>query len=167
VKKLLFILILCKISSCADAYPVRVRKCTPGFVQVDIKIYARKTFSGGLKMSGKNTRKPFFEDTSVGKMKERIYNLSDREIDDLLAEYEIPSSGEIEKPGSYIQNTIRKELVDNRRKNDIVLIPIRSPALPRLSAEKLKKKVHLSIWPSPLTTEFILPGIRGCPALQW
>ncbi len=71
-------------------------------------------------MSGKNTRKPFFEDTSVGKMKERIYNLSDREIDDLLAEFEIPSPGEIEKPGSYIQNTIRKELVDNRRKNDIV-----------------------------------------------
>ena len=77
-------------------------------------------------MSGKNTRKPFFEDTSAGKMKERIYNLSDREIDDLLAEYEIPSPGEIEKPGSYIQNTIRKELVDNRRKNDIVLIPVGS-----------------------------------------
>ncbi len=135
-------------------------------------------------MSGKNTRKPFFEDTSAGKMKECIYNLSDREIDDLLAEYEIPSSGEIEKPGSYIQNTIRKELVDNRRKNDIVLIPVGSTEnhgnhtisgfdtiqvtrIAEAVRRKTKKKVHLSIWPSPLTTEFILPGIRGCPALQW
>jgi hypothetical protein len=44
-----------------------------------------------------NARKPFFEDTSVGKLKERIYNLSDGEIDDLLKKYEIPSPGEIER----------------------------------------------------------------------
>ena len=75
-------------------------------------------------MEDKPLRKPFLEDTSVGKMKERILNLSDREIDDLLREYEIPCPGEIEKPGSYIQNTCRKELVESRRKNDIVIIPV-------------------------------------------
>ena len=77
-------------------------------------------------MHEKNLRTTFFEDTSVGKLKERIYNMSDREIDDLLKEYEIPSPGEIEKPGSYIQNTCRKELVENRRINDIVIIPLGS-----------------------------------------
>jgi creatinine amidohydrolase len=75
-------------------------------------------------MEEKTLRKRFFEDTSVGKLKERIYNMSDRQIEDLLKEYEIPSSGEIEKPGSYIQNTTRKEMVENRRKNDIVIVPV-------------------------------------------
>jgi len=77
-------------------------------------------------VSEKKARNPFLEDTSVGKLKKRIYNFSDSEIDDLLMEYDIPSPGEIEKPGSYIQNTYRKELVENRRKNDIVLIPVGS-----------------------------------------
>lgn len=67
-----------------------------------------------------------FEDTDVGRMKERIYNMSDAEIEALAREYEIPSPGELEKPGSYIQNTIRAELVENRRKNDIVIVPVGS-----------------------------------------
>jgi creatinine amidohydrolase len=77
-------------------------------------------------MEKKAIRKAFFEETSVGKLKEKIYNMSDKEVDALLKEYEIPSKGEIEKPGCYIQNTIRKELVKNRRKNDIVIIPVGS-----------------------------------------
>jgi len=64
------------------------------------------------------------EDTAVGKLKKRIHKMSDGEIDELLKEYKIPSPGEIEKPGSYIQNTIRKKLIENRRKNDIVIIPV-------------------------------------------
>ena len=52
--------------------------------------------------------------------------MSDGEIDDLLKEYAIPSPGEIEKPGSYLQNTCKKELVENRRKNDIVFVPVGS-----------------------------------------
>jgi len=75
-------------------------------------------------METKNVRTPFFEDTSVGRLKERIYNMTDAEIEDLLVEYEIPSPGELEKPGSYIQNTIRKKVIENRRKNDIVIIPV-------------------------------------------
>lgn len=52
--------------------------------------------------------------------------MSDDEIDQALKEYEIPSPGEIEKPGTYIQNTLRKELVENRRNNDIVIVPVGS-----------------------------------------
>jgi len=77
-------------------------------------------------MDEKAVRVPFFEDTSVGKLKKKIYDLSDREIDVLLREYGIPAPGELEKPGSYIQNTVRKELVDNRRKNDVVIVPVGS-----------------------------------------
>jgi len=69
-------------------------------------------------MEKNEMRKPFFEETSVGKLKQRIYRMSDKEIDALLKEYEIPASGEIEKPGCYIQNTIRGELAENRKKND-------------------------------------------------
>jgi len=67
-----------------------------------------------------------FENTGVGKLKERIFNLTDGEIGALLKEYGVPSPGELENPGSYIQNTVRKKLVENRRKNDIVLVPVGS-----------------------------------------
>jgi len=67
-----------------------------------------------------------FEKNSVGNLKERLWNASDKEIDAILKEYEIPSPGEKEKPGSYIQNTLRTKLMETRRKNDIVLIPIGS-----------------------------------------
>jgi creatinine amidohydrolase/Fe(II)-dependent formamide hydrolase-like protein len=70
--------------------------------------------------------KKTFEKTSVGKLKERLWNASDKEIDAILKDYGIPSPGEMEKPGSYIQNTLRTELVETRRKNDIVLVPIGS-----------------------------------------
>jgi hypothetical protein len=42
-------------------------------------------------MNEKPLRIPFFEDTSVGRLKKRIYDMSDDEIEDLLGEYEIPS----------------------------------------------------------------------------
>lgn len=70
--------------------------------------------------------KKTFESTSVGRLKEKLWNLSEKEIDNLLKDYEIPSPGEREKPGSYIQNTLRTKLVETRRRNDIVLIPIGS-----------------------------------------
>jgi len=67
-----------------------------------------------------------FENTGVGKLKERIFNLRDDQVWALLKEYEVPSQGELEKPGSYIQNTVRKKLIENRRKNDIVIVPVGS-----------------------------------------
>jgi len=65
-----------------------------------------------------------FEDTSVGRMKKRIWEASPEEIDHILQEYEIPSPSELGKPGTYVQNTIRHRVVENRKKNDIVFIPI-------------------------------------------
>ena len=67
-----------------------------------------------------------FEDTTVGRLKQKLWNMTDQEIDAILKLYDIPSPGEREKPGSYIQNTLRTELMETRRKNDIVLIPIGS-----------------------------------------
>ncbi len=73
-----------------------------------------------------STNRPdlFFEDTSVGRMKKKIWEASEQEIDKILADFEIPSASELGKPGSYIQNTIRHQVVENRKKNDIVFIPI-------------------------------------------
>jgi len=65
-----------------------------------------------------------FEDTDVGRLKKKIWDASEEEIDAILREYEVPSPPELGKPGSYIQTTIRQKLIENRRKNDIVIIPV-------------------------------------------
>ena len=65
-----------------------------------------------------------FEDTQVGRLKKEIWDSSDAEIDQILADYGIPSDSELGKPGSYIQTTVRARVVENRRKNDIIFIPI-------------------------------------------
>ena len=78
-------------------------------------------------MSANNDRpSPTFEDTAVGRLKKEIWEASHVEIDGILADYGVPSPCEWTKPGSYIQTTVRHELVENRRKNDIVIIPIGS-----------------------------------------
>ncbi len=66
----------------------------------------------------------FFEDNTVGRLKKEVWDASDAEIDAILAEYGIPSPIEWAKPGSYIQTTVRHQLEANRRKNDIVFIPV-------------------------------------------
>jgi len=65
-----------------------------------------------------------FEDSEVGRMKKRIWDASGAEIDQILADYEVPSLPELGKPNSYIQTTVRQRLIENRKKNDIVLIPV-------------------------------------------
>jgi len=68
----------------------------------------------------------FFEDTAVTRLKRRIAEASDEEINKILREYEIPSPGEFDKPLAYIQTTplsIQKEKI---KKNDIVFIPLGS-----------------------------------------
>ena len=67
-----------------------------------------------------------FEDNTVGSLKKEIWDASEEEIDSILEEYGIPSPPELSKPGSYIQTTVRHELVENRRRNDIVFIPVGS-----------------------------------------
>lgn len=65
-----------------------------------------------------------FEDNSVGRLKKEIWDASEEEIDKILAEYRIPSPPELGKPGSYIQTTIRQKLIENRRRNDLIFIPV-------------------------------------------
>jgi creatinine amidohydrolase/Fe(II)-dependent formamide hydrolase-like protein len=66
----------------------------------------------------------FFEDNTVGRMKKEIWDSSDAEIDAILAEYGVPSPVEWGKSGSYIQTTVRWQVEENRRKNDVVFIPV-------------------------------------------
>jgi len=66
----------------------------------------------------------FFEDNSVGQLKKQIWDASDAQIDATLAEYGIPTPVEWAKPGSYIQTTVRHQVEANRKKNDVVFIPV-------------------------------------------
>ena len=65
-----------------------------------------------------------FEDNSVGRLKKRVWDASEEEIDDILKEYEIPSEPELGKAGTYIQNTPRYKVIEKRKKNDIVFVPV-------------------------------------------
>ncbi|MEA1871519.1 MAG: creatininase family protein, partial [Candidatus Bipolaricaulota bacterium] len=67
-----------------------------------------------------------FEDSQVGRLKKEVWDASEEQIDRILAEYEIPAPSEMVKPGSYIQTTPRAQVVENRRVNDIVIIPVAS-----------------------------------------
>ncbi len=67
----------------------------------------------------------WFEDTSVGRMKKEIWEMNEEQLQAVLAEYGFPAPGvEWGKPGAYIQTTPRWQVVENRRKNDIVFIPV-------------------------------------------
>ncbi len=66
----------------------------------------------------------FFEDNQVGRLKKDLWEAGDAQIEAILAEYGVPSPVEWAKPGSYIQTTIRHEVEANRRKNDVVFIPV-------------------------------------------
>ena len=72
----------------------------------------------------KNQIDPLFEDSAVGKMKKEIWEASDEEIEKILEDYQIPSSPEWTKEGTYLQTTIRHKIIEQRRKNDIVFIPV-------------------------------------------
>ena len=65
-----------------------------------------------------------FEDTDVGRLKKELWDASEDEIASILADYEVPSPPELGKPGSYIQTTVRQQVVENRRKNDVAVIPL-------------------------------------------
>ena len=71
----------------------------------------------------------YFEDNEVGRMKKALWDASDEEIEQILEEYGMPAPVEWGKPGSYIQTTVRWQLEEQRKKNDIVLIPVGSTEL--------------------------------------
>ena len=72
-----------------------------------------------------------FENTAVGRMKKEIWDADEAQLDAILAEYGVPSPGGCEwaKPGSYIQTTVRHDLELQRKKNDVVIIPVGSTEL--------------------------------------
>ncbi|MDR2523051.1 MAG: creatininase family protein [Synergistaceae bacterium] len=65
-----------------------------------------------------------FENTEVGRLKKEVWDMNEEQIDKVLEEYGIPAESELGKAGSYIQNTPRAQLIEKRRKNDIVFVPI-------------------------------------------
>jgi creatinine amidohydrolase/Fe(II)-dependent formamide hydrolase-like protein len=93
----------------------------------------------------------FFEDNTVGRMKMEVWKMSDAEIDALLADYGVPSPVEWGKAGSYIQTTTRWQVEENRKKNDIVFIPIGCTEL---------HGAHLPSASDTLYVSQILEGVR-------
>ncbi len=61
-------------------------------------------------------------------MKKDIFEASEEQLDAILAEYGMAPGAvppvEWSKPGSYIQMMTRRQLIEERRQNDIILIPI-------------------------------------------
>ncbi len=96
----------------------------------------------------------FFEDNAVGRMKKEVWEASDAEIDAILADYGVPSPVEWGKPGSYIQTTIRWQVEANRKKNDIVFIPVGCTEL------------HGQHLPSAIRHPLRQPDLRGRAALH-
>lgn len=66
----------------------------------------------------------FFEDNEIGRMKKEIWEASEEQVDVILAEYGMPARVEWGTPGAYLQMMPRCQLVEERRNNDIVFIPI-------------------------------------------
>jgi creatinine amidohydrolase len=66
----------------------------------------------------------WFEDNAVGRLKKEIWEASEEQLVAILAEYGMPAPCEWAKPGAYIQTTTRYQVEENRRKNDIVFIPV-------------------------------------------
>ena len=66
----------------------------------------------------------FFENNKVGQLKKKIFDAPMSEIEEILKEYDVPSPSELGKGGSYIQNTPRMHVIEDRRKNDIVFVPV-------------------------------------------
>ena len=65
-----------------------------------------------------------FENNSTGLLKKRIWEASTDEIEEILKDYGLPAESELGKAGCYIQNTPRYKVMEKRRKNDVLLIPI-------------------------------------------
>ena len=72
---------------------------------------------------------PEFEENAVGNLKKEVWEASDAEIDGILKGYDIPSAGEIDRPGCYVQTTLPGIQQKKLEKNDIVLIPLGSTEL--------------------------------------
>ena len=66
----------------------------------------------------------FLKGNPVGEMKKRIWDASEQDIQKILDDYGVGEPSELGEAGCYIQNTSRNKVIEKRRKNDIVLVPI-------------------------------------------
>jgi len=66
------------------------------------------------------------ERNEVEKLMKDLAEATDEQIDAILREYEVPSAGEFEKPGCYIQTTPFPVQKKKMQKNDIIFIPLGS-----------------------------------------
>ncbi len=78
---------------------------------------------------GRRVPLPEFEDNAVGALKREIWEATPEEIDGILRDYGIPSPGETEQPGCYLQMTHPAEQQKKLEKNDVVLVPLGSTEL--------------------------------------
>ena len=98
-----------------------------------------------------------FENNTVGSLKKEIWDASEKEIDAILAEYEIPSPSELGKAGCYVQNTPRVRCIEKRKKNDILFLPIGCTE---------NHGVHANSGLDTFMVTQILEGVRRCTAKQ-
>lgn len=65
-----------------------------------------------------------FENTEVGRLKKKLWDMNEAEIDKVLEKYDIPSLPELGVANTYIQNTPRHRVIEKRKKNDVVVVPV-------------------------------------------
>ena len=66
-----------------------------------------------------------FENNAIGRIKKEVWDADEAQLDKWLKEdFEIPSPSELGKANCYIQTTPRHRLVERRRKNDVVFLPV-------------------------------------------
>ena len=65
-----------------------------------------------------------FENNTVGQLKKEVWDMSENQLDEVLKEYGIPAQPELGVAGTYIQNTPRCDVIEKRRANDIIFVPV-------------------------------------------
>lgn len=66
----------------------------------------------------------YFEDNAIGRMKHELWHADSDAIEAVIAEYGHPAPVEWGVAGSYLQMMPREQLIQERRRNDIVFVPI-------------------------------------------
>lgn len=68
----------------------------------------------------------YFEDNAVGRLKHELWHADAEAVDAILAQYGYPAPVEWGMAGSYLQMMPRAQLLEERRRNDIVFVPFGS-----------------------------------------
>ena len=68
-----------------------------------------------------------FEDNAIGRIKKEVWDADEAQLDKWLKEdFGMPAPSELGMANCYIQTTPRHTLIERRRKNDVVFVPIGS-----------------------------------------